>query len=461
MIVLIPIQKICRSLVPEDYARVTFYAGRIRRIDATRRGLCVQGQRLVVDSHTLASFASDDGPIVTRLIYLRTSLYDFHGPAFAPRLVMGSALRSLYIFHGSSEYDAQHPLSFPLLWSNVAHLLSYASDLFLLVFEEDIADDPHISYDGVNMLCASYRSLPNLRQLDARPSPFDIDTLAHFSTSPTLKRLDTAVPSHVLRQFTLSSPIIPVYDRLKHLCIETEQLSSVPGFLGCDGFRCLKRLELSRCKPEIAWDLPSFFSPALSSSIPLKRLILVDTILDPPFPPQSVSLRGLSLPLPFRNLMELSVDFEGSLDLDDRSLGAMAEAWPLLHKLQLCDWSNPCDRPTQVTLVGLLSLTRCQSLKDLVLRVNALQIDQQTMHSAIVTPARALTDFCICRSLGLRPTAITQVLQMAFPNLRNLSYGHSREHNLFGALTDLSPVETLYFECWQDVWRQLNNNIWS
>jgi hypothetical protein len=202
MIVLIPIQKICRSLVPEDYARVTFYAGRIRRIDATQRGLCVQGQRLVVDSHTLASFASDDGPIVTRLIYLRTSLYDFHGPAFAPRLVMGSALRSLYIFHGSPEYDAPHPPLFPLLWSNVARLLSYASDLLLLVFEEDIADDPHISYDGVHMLCTSTAPFQNCNSWTHVPLHL---TLTPWLTFRLLPRLNAST----LRSLPMSSDNSP------------------------------------------------------------------------------------------------------------------------------------------------------------------------------------------------------------------------------------------------------------
>jgi hypothetical protein len=459
MIVLIPIQKICRSLVPEDYARVTFYAGRIRRIYAEQRGLSVEDQRLRIDSRTLHHFASYGGPIVTRLVHLRISLYDFRGSAFFPRLIIGSALKSLYIFHEPPEYNTKHP-SFPLLWSNLASLLSRPSNLQSLRFDNDIATDPYISYEGVRVLCTLYRSITNLKRLHACPSTFDLDTLVHFSTSRTLKILDMAIPSSVIQQFTLSDPITPIYDFLKHLCIETEELSPVHAFLACDGFSCLEGLELSRCKSQTAWDLPQFFTSARSSSIPLECLTLSQTGLSP-HPPHSVSLHRLSLPLPFRNLTELSVDFDGSLDLDDHTLGTMAEAWPSLQKLELCDWSNPCDRPTQVTLVGLLSLTRCQLLKDLVLRVNALQIAQQTMHSVIVTSSETLTNFCICRSLCLQPNAVTPILQTAFPNLRNLSYGYSREHTLFASLTNLSPVETLYFECWQDVWRQLNNGIWS
>jgi hypothetical protein len=138
----------------------------------------------------------------------------------------------------------------------------------------------------------------------------------------------------------------------------------------------------------------------------------------------------------------------------------MAEAWPLLQKLQLSDWSNPLDHPTRVTLVGLLLFSHCQRLEGLTLWVNAVQTDG--LGDVIVSPAKKLSNLCLCRSPGLQSTAITAVIEMAFPNLRTLSYGYSREHIQFASLDGhLEPQETLYFECWQDVWRRLNNGQWS
>jgi hypothetical protein len=400
---------------------------------------------------------------VTRLIDLHISLYDFDGAASLPRLVMGSALRSLYIFHEPLEEETQHPLSFPSLWSNLAHQLSHTTNLSSLVFDDEIAIDPYISSEGAHVLRTSYCSIPNLKHLHARPSPFDIDTLTHFSTSRTLTILEITVPSHVFEQFSSTKHIWPVYDCLKRLYIDTEDLSSAHTFLGHQGFQRLQKLELSRYKPEVVWDIPAFFASVRSSNISLNRLTLSDTVLSTlsPTPPmRSVNMRGLSLPLPFPSLTKLFVDFEGSLDLDDHVLGAMAEAWPLLQKLQLSDWSNPLDHPTRVTLVGLLSFSHCQWLEGLTLRVNAVQTDG--LGDMIVSPAGKLSNLCLCRSPGLQSTAITAVIEMAFPNLRTLSYGYSREHTQFASLDGrLEPQETLYFECWQDVWRRLNNGQWS
>jgi hypothetical protein len=147
------------------------------------------------------------------------------------------------------------------------------------VLDDEIAIDPYISSEGAHVLHTSYCSIPNLKHLHACPSPFDINTLTHFSISRTLTILEIIVPSHVFEQFSSTKHIWPVYDCLKHLYIDTEDLSSAHTFLDHQGFQCLQKLELSRYKPEVVWDIPAFFASVRSSNISLNRLTLSDTVL--------------------------------------------------------------------------------------------------------------------------------------------------------------------------------------
>jgi hypothetical protein len=175
------------------------------------------------------------------------------------------------------------------------------------VFDDKIAINPYISSEGAHILCTSYCSIPNLKHLHACSSLFNINTLTHFSTSPTLTILEITVPSHVFEQFSSTKHIWPVYDCLKHLYINTEHLSSAYTFLDHQGFQCLQKLELSQYKPEIVWDIPAFFALVQSSNISLNRLTLSDMVLSilSPAPPYAVcqyvrTSTASSIPQPYQ-----------------------------------------------------------------------------------------------------------------------------------------------------------------
>lgn len=101
-------------------------------------------------------------------------------------------------------------------------------------------------------------------------------------------------------------------------------------------------------------------------------------------------------------------------------------------------------------------LTHCHHLKSLSLPVDAMSPVPDLIQ---VAPGMEMADFCVCRSPAFSSSKLAQFFHVVFPSLHQMRYGYDHQHEDFAYMHGLSPVETLYFECWQEVWNTLHRAL--
>lgn len=427
-----------------------FYGGKIRSIIGNHAGLTGRHEHIYVDKHTVHCLLSGENPLVPHLTHLDISLMDFDDQAVYPQLLIGRTLRKLYVdYDPDTDQDERDPTPPFSVWSNIACILSKATQLDSLCFSPYIWMDYQSFPNEMHLLLPLLLASNSLMEV-AIPADFDLATLQHFASAKSLTQLEFTIPSAVVCQFLSSwSLSAHIFQSLKLLEIETDNLGVVPLLLECNGFGCLQGLSIHCNDPNIPYDLHSIFTSLLHNNQTANiQEVIIDKINPQSTPTPTINRLHSLLPLcEFPNITMVHMDMIESIILDDGVLKAIADKWPGLKKLQLYDWCNPT-QPTSssITLNRMLSLAKCCHLRSLALWVNACGSIPDLSMISYPKDGGKLTSFWLCRSPGLCSNGLTQFLWTLFPNLRNLSYGYDQAHTLFASIENLGVLEQEYFE---------------
>jgi hypothetical protein len=133
-----------------------------------------------------------------------------------------------------------------------------------------------------------------------------------------------------------------------------------------------------------------------------------------------VTLSTLAPLFLFPNLTNIEIMLDASVELKDKDLENIAEAWPKLRVL--CLFERTTTRHPELTLSGLLPLlAMCPELQELTLRMDASKIPSCAQLGDI--RGRNLLSLDVCTSPVFDAPEMVVFLILAFPKLTCLSYG--------------------------------------
>jgi hypothetical protein len=315
---------------------------------------------------------------------------------------------------------------------------------FLLKLElEDFGIQP----DLLSLYCTFH----HLEEFNARSTEFTHQTLSHFASLPTLRKLTVSIDPVELGKFIKHNSSRAVFDRLVILHFEVRTLDSAYQILECPGFRALQELQISRhpiC--DTIWNVDPLISTlrGRAGDIPLTSLKLMQAeyVIDHVSSPTSEISTIVPL-FAFADITTFEIKLMGIIGLGSNELRALAEAWPRLEVLQLSEYTTAVDDTPIFSFPDLFPLVAsCPNLRKLTIRVNALKEIPDAAQMTDMAPGLKLEYFDVSRSPACDPVLVADFIRRLFPNLQKMSnqWGFDGDPHSWSFL----PGEEEYFECW-------------
>ena len=403
-------------------------------------------------------------PLLPRVKHLDIRLDVFASEGQYQNLVNWNALESICVIFCRCD-ETLVPDS---VWNEVSSLLLLSATVikyfhlrtrYSVVFEKLRADVA--VHDG---LLNVYRNFRRLEVFDARSSMLTHNTLAHFAALSTLRAFRFSIGAEELKGFVDSNSSKYIFMELTDFVIQTDDLEEATRLVEQKGFGRLEHLTVCRGSMQGFWTLDPFFKALQkqAGNMPLTSLRLI-----PGKYAKSDSVHPLGGLVPksgvhtfvplfeFTDMTVLEIDMFGSVDLNDSGLIDLANAWPRLEILKLCEYTRTMpDAATGLTIFGLLPLVAsCINLRELTIRVDARNAIPDAAQLRNIGPALKLRCLNVSRSPANDSdvTSISYFIKTVFPNLRTLS----NRWNIIGPDWHYrEPVEEENLHCWEDIQRQ-------
>lgn len=351
----------------QDFVRWTLYTQYIQDVGSEPKTIGLSQLARVSFPPGVWTLLTRYGPTPLFPNVRRLSLHDPETQYLSPNTVFflfGGSLLSLHL-------SATPPQTgfFELL-----HRL--ASQLEELVITKGPGSDPHDVYAGISLsLAAHIPALSCLRVLRIEGVHISTTALSTIGSLPLLEHLSIEVSSPTCALVHLNSMNSGLFPLIRDLSVIVDDLRWVTTFLDHISSSCLDSVHLmchSLIIPPIVFD--GLFSTIASRQwrLALKR-ITINTSHEQPPCDLSRSMCRL-LPLPALTVLLMRGWF--SIIIDDRTLDAMATAWPRLVNLNLA-CSPEASRPEylqvipKATFAGLIPLAyRCRYLRSINMAID-------------------------------------------------------------------------------------------
>ncbi|RDB17337.1 hypothetical protein Hypma_001780 [Hypsizygus marmoreus] len=445
-----------RDLHPADYERVRYYSGRIKALGVSWGDPDIHSLAMSV----LWTQQKTCGALLPNLRHLEINVSNFVGQAMYPRLVCVPTLRSVTVHVELQEVNDQHMATSVDCMGAVLHPHMQHLEAF--------AFSAHNSQWDFNGHCGSppaimkiHSAFCDIQYIDTRAFEINRTSLSHISHLPNVKTLKIAITAAELSSFNLTSARQNDFPALIEFRIETGELPGCSDLLTRPGFDRLQSLTITQCSRAGVWNLGPLFHTMQQylSHSRLKELNIVkcSPYWRPPHEACNVTLAALTPLLSFSNLAVLQITIDITVTLDKIALEDIAVAWPNLRVFRLFESTTRTIPSTK--LVDLLNFAAsCVSLEEVTLRVDALHPPTFLEHGP-TTPSPSVRRLNVCTSpICAEHSAISTILNLAFPSLELLLYGWDYIGPGGNAeFVEMTRVERRYAECW----RSCYDDLWA